>query len=198
MNDYANASNTDEKVMTVEAYTFLNKTTEYYETGCQIPFNFYFITDVNRTSGPDQFKKVIDQWLTEIAGRPGAVANWVLGNHDGSRTASRYPGRGDQMTMLAMILPGVAVTYYGEEIGMIDKTDISYEDTQDPAGCNAGREKYKEKSRDPVRTPMQWNDDINAGEKLLMIIGRMIYHYRLQDSIKEKEHGYLSMRTLWN
>ncbi|XP_011307786.1 maltase 1 [Fopius arisanus] len=163
MNDYANASNTDEKVMTVEAYTFLNKTTEYYETGCQIPFNFYFITDVNRTSGPDQFKKVIDQWLTEIAGRPGAVANWVLGNHDGSRTASRYPGRGDQMTMLAMILPGVAVTYYGEEIGMIDKTDISYEDTQDPAGCNAGREKYKEKSRDPVRTPMQWNDDINAG-----------------------------------
>ncbi|XP_015111696.1 maltase 1 [Diachasma alloeum] len=163
MDDYANATNTEEKVMTVEAYTFLNNTVKYYDAGCQIPFNFYFITDVNRNSGPDQFKKVIDMWLAETAKRPGTIANWVLGNHDGSRTASRYPGRGDQMTMLTMILPGVAVTYNGEEIGMVDKTDISYEDTQDPAGCNAGPAKYTEKSRDPVRTPMQWDDSTNAG-----------------------------------
>lgn len=87
-----------------------------------------------------------------------------MGNHDNPRTESRYPGRGDQMTMLAMILPGVAVTYNGEEIGMTDKTDISYEDTQDPQACNAGPDKYQLVSRDPNRTPIQWNDEINAGE----------------------------------
>lgn len=86
-----------------------------------------------------------------------------MGNHDRNRTASRFPGRADQMTMLAMILPGVAVTYYGEEIGMIDKTDITWEETQDPSACNAGKEKYQSRSRDPVRTPFQWNFQYNAG-----------------------------------
>jgi len=86
-----------------------------------------------------------------------------MGNHDRNRTASRFPGRSDQMTMLAMILPGVAVTYYGEEIGMVDKTDITWTDTKDPAGCNAGKDKYKSRSRDPVRTPYQWNFSKNAG-----------------------------------
>jgi len=87
-----------------------------------------------------------------------------MGNHDRNRTASRFPGRADQMTMLAMILPGIAVTYYGEEIGMLDKTDISWENTQDPQACNAGKEKYKSRSRDPVRTPFQWhNKNKNAG-----------------------------------
>lgn len=87
-----------------------------------------------------------------------------MGNHDKPRTESRYPGRSDQMTMLAMILPGVAVTYYGEEIGMIDKSDISFNDTQDPVGCSAGPDKYKQHSRDPERTPMQWDNSTNAGE----------------------------------
>ncbi|XP_063995465.1 maltase 2-like [Diachasmimorpha longicaudata] len=163
MDDYADSTNSEEKVMTVEAYAWLNNTVKYYDFGCHVPFNFYFITDVNRNSGPDEFKNIIDMWTAETEKRPGTVANWVMGNHDGSRTASRFPGRGDQMTMLAMILPGIAVTYNGEEIGMIDKTDISYEETQDPAGCNAGPDKYKEKSRDSVRTPMQWDNSVNAG-----------------------------------
>lgn len=86
-----------------------------------------------------------------------------MGNHDRNRTATRYPGRTDQMTMLAMILPGVAVTYYGEEIGMVDKMDISWEDTKDPQACNAGKERYQSRSRDPARTPFQWNFHRNAG-----------------------------------
>lgn len=67
------------------------------------------------------------------------------------------------MTMLEMILPGVAVTYNGEEIGMLDKRDISWEDTKDPQACNAGRDKYQSQSRDPNRTPFQWDSTINAG-----------------------------------
>jgi len=52
-----------------------------------------------------------------------------MGNHDNLRIASRYPNRSDQTTMLSMVL---AVTYKGEEIGMMDKRDISWEDTQNP------------------------------------------------------------------
>lgn len=89
-----------------------------------------------------------------------------MGNHDRQRVETRYPERGDQMTMLAMILPGVTITYYGEEIGMVDKTDISYQDTKDPQACIAGPEKYASRSRDPNRTPFQWDTSANAGNRL--------------------------------
>jgi len=56
-----------------------------------------------------------------------------------------------------MILPGIAVTYYGDEIGMVDEKDISCKDTQDPETCNAII------SRTPEQTPFQWNATRNAG-----------------------------------
>ncbi|XP_015111694.1 maltase 2 [Diachasma alloeum] len=163
LDDYANSTNTDEKVLMTEAYTTLKNSTKYYDSGVQVPSNFFFITDVNSTSSPDKFKSIIDAWLNETASRSGAVANWVMGTHDHSRIATRFPGHSDQMTMLAMILPGVAVIYYGEEIGMVDKSDITYGDTQDPIGHIAGPDNYKEYSRDPSRTPMQWDNSTNAG-----------------------------------
>lgn len=41
--------------------------------------------------------------------------------------------------------------------------DLSYEQTVDPAGRNFGPNRYKEFSRDPSRSPMQWTPGINAG-----------------------------------
>lgn len=69
------------------------------------------------------------------------------------------------MNVLSLTLPGVAVTYYGEEIGMVNNFDIPYEDSVDPAGCNCGPDDYLEPncSRDPERTPMQWSRQANAG-----------------------------------
>lgn len=58
---------------------------------------------------------------------------------------------------------GVAVTYNGDEIGMLDYRDMSFEDTLDPQGINAGPENYKWASRDPERTPFQWDATANAG-----------------------------------
>lgn len=87
-----------------------------------------------------------------------------MGNHDRKRLATRYPDRADQMTMLAMILPGVAITYYGEEIGMEDNYNISFNETKDTQACKAG-DHYNDVSRDPCRTPFQWtgNETSNAG-----------------------------------
>lgn len=65
-----------------------------------------------------------------------------------------------------LTLPGVAVTYNGEEIGMLDYREISWEDTQDPAACNTNDpDNYEFISRDPQRTPFQWDGSAYAGFK---------------------------------
>ena len=106
-----------------------------------------------------------------------------MGNHDRPRTETRYPERGDQMTMLAMILPGVSVTYYGEEIGMVDKDDITWEATQDPQGCQAGQANFKERSRDPCRTPFQWDDTAQSGILFTLIFMHVLFSLMLSDAI---------------
>ncbi|PBC27951.1 Maltase [Apis cerana cerana] len=144
VDEYAKNNNRDEIVLLTEAYTSLNNTLRYYQCGANVPFNFKFITDANSSSTPEQFKTIIDNW---VQGTPqNDVPNWVMGNHDRVRVSTRYPGRADHMIMLEMILPGVAVTYYGEEIGMEDNTTI-----------------YKYDVRDGCRTPFQWDNSINAG-----------------------------------
>lgn len=46
---------------------------------------------------------------------------------------------------------------------MVD-AEISFQDTQDPWGCNCGPINYVNCSRDPARTPMQWSGSAeNAG-----------------------------------
>lgn len=52
------------------------------------------------------------------------------------------------------MLPGIDVTYYGSEIGMVDSY-IRPDQIRDP--YNGGI------TRDPERTPMQWDDTVNAG-----------------------------------
>ncbi|XP_003692294.1 maltase 1-like [Apis florea] len=141
---YAEQNKRDEIVLLTEAYTSLNNTLKYYNYGSNVPFNFKFITDANSSSTPEQFKAIIDNWVKGIS--QNDVPNWVMGNHDRVRVGTRYPGRADHMIMLEMILPGVAVTYYGEEIGMEDNTTI-----------------YKYDVRDGCRTPFQWDYSSNAG-----------------------------------
>ncbi|CAL7944762.1 unnamed protein product [Xylocopa violacea] len=146
VDEYAKNENTSEKVLLTEAYTTLNNTLHYYKYGSNVPFNFNFIVGASATSNATDFKTIIDNW---IAGTPsGDVPNWVMGNHDRTRIGTRYPDREDQMVMLEMILPGVAVTYYGEEIGMVDNTKINRTNGDFRDGC---------------RTPFQWNNSISAG-----------------------------------
>lgn len=42
---------------------------------------------------------------------------------------------------------------------------VSWEDTVDPSGCNTNDPiNYVNSSRDPERTPFQWNAEKNAGK----------------------------------
>lgn len=83
------------------------------------------------------------------------------------RFGSRYgTKRIDGLLTLLLTLPGVAVTYNGDEIGMLDYREISWDDTLDPLACNTNDpENYEMKSRDPERTPFQWDSSNYAGFK---------------------------------
>ncbi|CAK1602756.1 unnamed protein product [Parnassius mnemosyne] len=154
------------RVMMTEVYASPDVTMRYFgdgeREGAQMPFNFVLITDVDGSSSAAEIKYAIDKFLTF---KPiDKLANWVAGNHDNSRVASRFsPELVDGINMLVLLLPGVAVTYMGEEIGMVDGY-ISWEDTVDPSGCNTDDPiNYWTASRDPERTPFQWNAQKNAG-----------------------------------
>lgn len=87
-----------------------------------------------------------------------------LGNHDQHRLATRLGvERTDLLNIMLQTLPGIAVTYQGEEMGLVN-TKLSWEQTVDPAACNTndpiGFEKF---SRDPARTPFPWDATKNAG-----------------------------------
>lgn len=87
-----------------------------------------------------------------------------IGNHDQRRIVSKVgEPRARALTVMTLLLPGASVTYNGDEIGMSD-TWISWEQTQDPQGCMAGLLNYNTASRDPARTPFQWDDSVSAGE----------------------------------
>lgn len=66
--------------------------------------------------------------------------------------------------MLQLLLPGTAIVYNGDEVGMED-TFIRWDETVDPRAINAGPLKYIERSRDGCRTPFQWDNTENAGKR---------------------------------
>lgn len=149
-----------------EAYANLQETMLWYgdgkRNGSHFPFNFAMINRLSSSSNAADFKSVVDEWLVNMP--KGAQANWVLGNHDRPRIASRFGAeRAASFAIMELTLPGIAVVYYGEEIGMEDFRDISFEDTQDPQAANTNKEIYQLYTRDPVRTPFQWDATAYAG-----------------------------------
>ncbi|CAK9825383.1 unnamed protein product [Anthophora retusa] len=149
------------KFMMMEAYANVSSTMKYYQYGATYPFNFGFITDLGNNSAAVDFKNMVDTWMSNMPA--GSIPNWVPGNHDKPRLMTRFgPKRARAVTLMTLLLPGVSVTYNGEEIGMED-TWLSWKETVDPSGCNAGKDGYETASRDPARTPFQWDDSTSAG-----------------------------------
>jgi alpha-glucosidase len=96
----------------------------------------------------------------EAALPPGGWPNWVMSNHDQARIAGRIgPAQARVAAMLLLTLRGTPTLYYGDELG-IGKIEIPPEASQDPWGKN---EPGLGVSRDPQRTPFQWDATPNAG-----------------------------------
>lgn len=154
------------RIMMTEAYTSLDTIMKYFgnETveGSHIPFNFEVLTGINSKSVGMDVKKVTEHYLNHLPiGRSG---NWVLGNHDQRRIVSRLGGeeRADLFNFFLQTMPGHAITYQGEEFLMKDG-EVTWEETQDPQACNTNETVYDQFSRDPARTPMQWDNTTFAG-----------------------------------
>jgi len=137
----------------------LNK---YYGEGnneLQLPMDFLFTT-VNKLS-PADFRKQIAA-VDAASGWP----TFVISNHDIVRSYDRY-GDGEHNDQIAKLMAGLYLTlrgtpilYYGEEIGMKTTPPTRKEDVKDPIGRRGWP---KEKGRDGERTPMQWDENENAG-----------------------------------
>lgn len=143
-----------DRIMIGEIYLPISKLVTYYgrdNNGVQLPFNFQLITL------PWSSQKISAAILEyEAALPPGGWPNWVLGNHDQPRIASRVGLHQARVAaVLLLTLRGTPTIYYGDEIGMRD-VPIPREEVQDPQGLNMPD---KNLSRDPARTPMQWSDE---------------------------------------
>jgi alpha-glucosidase len=145
-------------VLIGEIYLPIEELVTYYGRdlkGAHLPFNFQLIqTAWNAPS----IARIMEEY--EAALPQGAWPNWVLGNHDKARIASRIgEAQARVAAMLLLTLRGTPTIYYGEEIGMKD-VPIAPEQVQDPAEKN---EPGLGLGRDPERTPMPWDGSLCAG-----------------------------------
>lgn len=148
----------DERVIIGEIYLPIERLIVYYGTdnnGAHLPFNFQLIT-LPWDAVP--ISRAVDEY--EGALPASGWPNWVLGNHDNTRIASRVGLEQARVAaMMLLTLRGTPTIYYGDEIGMQD-VPIPPHEVQDPQGLNMPG---KNLSRDPARTPMQWDSGKNAG-----------------------------------
>ena len=147
-----------ERVIIGEIYLPLERLVSYYGVdlcGVHLPFNFQLILAKWDARHVDQLIREYEAALPE-----GGWPNWVLGNHDQHRVASRVGhAQARVAAMLLLTLRGTPTIYYGEEIGMHD-VRIHPHQVQDPFEKNVPG---KGLGRDPERTPMQWSAEQCAG-----------------------------------
>lgn len=148
----------DERLLIGEIYLPISKLVTYYgkdNRGAHLPFNFQLL-QLPWKAG--QLKAAISEY--EGALPENGWPNWVLGNHDNSRIASRVgKEQARNAAMLLLTLRGTPTIYYGDELGMED-VDIPKNKIRDPQALN---EPGVGRSRDPERTPMQWDTSEHSG-----------------------------------
>ena len=128
-------------------------------------------------------KENLTKWQNELEGKAWNSLFWC--NHDQPRVVSRFGNdskeyREVSAKMLATclhLMQGTPYVYQGEELGMTNVPFASGDEFKDIESINAYHEYVESglinkedmmrylcyKSRDNARTPMQWNDQKNAG-----------------------------------
>ena len=149
-----------ERVLIGETYLSNEELVKYYGTSndeCHLPFNFQCI--LLPWDAPTM-RRAVDAYDASLP--KDAWGNWVLGNHDQHRVATRAGiAQARVANMFLLTLRGTPTTYYGEEIGMEDGM-IPPEFIQDPPALKQPHIAHLI-GRDPERAPMQWDDSPNAG-----------------------------------
>ena len=147
-----------QRVLIGEIYLPVQQLMTYYGRdlkGANLPFNFQLL---QCAWSADAVAQVISDYQGALP--EGAWPNWVLGNHDQPRIATRVgPHQARVAAMLLLTLPGTLTMYYGEELGMTNVA-IPPELVQDPAEKN---ETGLGLGRDPERTPMPWDNSRASG-----------------------------------
>lgn len=147
-----------DRLLIGEIYLPLAQLVAYYgkaSDGAHLPFNFQLLgSDWNAAT----LARLINEYESLLPS--DAWPNWVLGNHDNPRIASRVGNAQARVAaMLLLTLRGTPTLYYGDEIGMRDAA-IAADQVQDPAEL---REPGLGLGRDPERTPMRWDGSAQAG-----------------------------------
>jgi alpha-glucosidase len=147
-----------DRVMIGEVYLPLKQLVTYYGRDldeAHLPFNFSLIEAPWKADAIADLIETYEQLLPT-----GGWPNWVLGNHDRRRIASRVGNEQARIAaMLLLTLRGTPTIYYGEEIGMREQA-ITHDRLRDPIGNSIPGLAY---GRDSVRTPMQWDASPLAG-----------------------------------
>ena len=156
--------------------------------GAQLPFNFHLIQAPWKASAIGQLIRDY-----EAAMPPGAWPNWVLGNHDQTRLATRVgPELARTAAMLLLTLRGTPTLYYGDELGMTDGI-IPQDEIQDPAEKN---QPGIGMGRDPERTPMQWDNSASAGFTTGSPWLPIAHDFRLH-TVETEDRDHASMLSLY-
>ncbi|MBP0445066.1 DUF3459 domain-containing protein [Roseomonas sp. SSH11] len=147
-----------ERVLIGEIYLPIERFVAYYGRdmkGAHLPFNFQLIFAAWNAT---QIARIVAEY--EAALPEGGWPNWVLGNHDQKRIATRVGQAGARLAaMLLLTLRGTPTLYYGDELGL-ENVPIPPERAQDPWERN---EPGLGLGRDPARTPMPWDGTERAG-----------------------------------
>lgn len=127
-----------------------------------------------------KFKKVFSDWDECLKNGWGSI---FLGNHDFSRMVSRFGNDKNYhqesaklLATLILSLRGTVYIYQGDEIGMTNVAYPSIDHYNDVETLNAWKDAEAREedmneffklvhdvSRDNARTPMQWDNSVNAG-----------------------------------
>jgi alpha-glucosidase len=147
-----------DRLLIGEIYLPIERLVAYYGReleGAHLPFNFQLI---QASWHAPTLCRMIKEY--EAALPFGGWPNWVLGNHDQPRIASRVGREQARVAMMLLLtLRGTPTLYYGDELGM-ENVPIPPEREQDPFGKNMPG---TGQGRDPQRTPMQWDAAPFAG-----------------------------------
>jgi alpha-glucosidase len=147
-----------DRVLIGEIYLPVERLVTYYGKdmkGAHLPFNFQLIFAAWNAR---EIARTVAEY--EAALPAGGWPNWVLGNHDQKRIATRVGTAAARVAaMLLLTLRGTPTLYYGEELGL-ENVPIPPDRVQDPWERN---EPGLGLGRDPARTPMPWDGSGNAG-----------------------------------